>query len=133
MPNPNYKGKPKGDKPKSDRVLTLSTVPKPGVTTVSQGRNFIADIYQTEDGRFYFYFNSMFADADPKDIIRTVKAAKAGKVYCNVYINKGFTAEVPSSDGPSPSKGKKAKAETALDAEDYDLDVDGEDDDDFDA
>lgn len=112
------------------RILTLSVVPRPDVTTLKP-RTFLIDVCVGADGKGFFLLNSEFAEMEPRDIARIVKAIASKKTYNNVFVHEEHTfAAYKKEDVPKPAKEKKKT--------DDDIDFDFEDDasdegDDFDA
>ena len=110
------------------RILTLSVVPKPHVTTLKK-RTFLIDVCVGADGKGFFLLNSEFAEMEPRDIARIVKAIAYKKTYNNVFVHEEhtFTAH-KKEESPKPAKAKK-KTDDDIDFEDDDSD----EGDDFDA
>lgn len=111
-----------------DRVLSLSITPKKDVTTVPSGRTFFVDVNLGEDGQPFFFLNSAFANKEPKEQVRLLRAMKDKKVFCNVFVNKETTFTPFSAEG-SPRKPQKAKGSSEPVADVDDLDEDDSDED----
>lgn len=119
------------------RVLTLSTQPKPGVTTIANKRTFCMDICVDKEGRPFFLVNNDFGNLEPKDIARLVRHIRDKKTFNNVFVHEECSFKPYVKDEESAAKSKKPKAKKAVELddeefEDEDATSEESDEDDFD-
>jgi hypothetical protein len=119
------------------RVLTLSTQPKPGITTIANKRTFCMDVCVDKEGRPFFLINNDFGSLEPKDIARLVRHIVDKKTFNNVFVHEACAFKPYVKDEEAAEKSKKPKAKkTVADVDESfdeeDVDSEESDEDDFD-
>lgn len=114
------------------RVLSLSINPRNGVTTVN--RTYLIDVCVGKGGKPFFLLNSEFANMQPRDIARVIKAIADKKTYNNVFVHEecSFSPFKKEDHAARTTESDTSTADTTDFVDDFDdFDAESEDGDDF--